>query len=45
MTWEVNGKIIGNMYEYYMKYMCEFGELLTDMERNGIKVIIFELFF
>ncbi len=51
MPWEVNGKILGNMYDYYMKvegvrfltkrhiqYMCQFGELLTDMERNGIKV-------
>ena len=28
----------GTMYMFYEKYLCKFGELLTDMERNGIKV-------
>ena len=31
---------IKNNYEYYLKYLREFGELLTDMEREGIKIDI-----
>jgi len=27
-----------NMYDFYMCYLKDFGELLTDMERNGIKL-------
>jgi len=27
-----------NLYEYYAKYMRPFGEVLTDMERRGIRV-------
>jgi hypothetical protein len=45
MHWNVNGvKLpkIGredpNMYHFYMRYLKDFGELLTDMERNGIKL-------
>lgn len=29
----------GSMYTFYENYLRKFGELLTDMERNGIKVI------
>lgn len=28
----------GNMYMFYEKYLRKFGEVLTDMERIGIKV-------
>lgn len=38
MPWIVDGKNMGNMYNFYLKYWLPFGELLTDMERNGIKV-------
>jgi DNA polymerase I-like protein with 3'-5' exonuclease and polymerase domains len=34
MPW-VRGK---NLYEYYQMNMCAFGEVLTDMERRGIRV-------
>ena len=34
MAWQ-DGK---TMYDFYVKYWVPFGELLTDMERNGIKV-------
>jgi hypothetical protein len=35
MEWTEDGK---HMYDYYVKYWAPFGELLTDLERNGIKV-------
>lgn len=45
MPWQVNGVKLPlvkgekpNMYQFYMRYLREFGELLTDMERNGIKL-------
>jgi hypothetical protein len=45
MPWTVSGvtlpKVNGekpNMYHFYMRYLKDFGELLTDMERNGIKL-------
>jgi len=34
MEW-LNGK---NLYDYYRMHMAKFGEVLTDMERRGIKV-------
>ena len=33
-----NKKRQGNMYDFYQLYLREFGELLTDMERVGIRV-------
>lgn len=33
----INGKK-ANMYHFYDQYLKDFGEVLTDMERNGIKV-------
>lgn len=38
MPWVVDGKALGSMYDFYQRYLRDFGELLTDMERNGIKV-------
>jgi DNA polymerase-1 len=39
MEWRgPNFKVHGNMYDFYLKYLLDFGECLTDMERNGIKV-------
>ncbi|KAJ1403090.1 ribonuclease H-like domain-containing protein, partial [Ochromonadaceae sp. CCMP2298] len=45
MAWQVNGVKLPdqdgekpNMYHFYQRYLRAFGELLTDMERNGIKV-------
>lgn len=38
MVWQVNGQNLGNMMDFYNKYLRDFGELLTDMERVGIKV-------
>jgi hypothetical protein len=45
MTWQVDGVKLPNqdgekpnMYHFYVRYLRAFGELLTDMERNGIKV-------
>eukprot|EP00605_Chrysophyceae_sp_TOSAG23-4_P000645 GSChrysophyteH1.ASY1.ANO1.726.1 assembled CDS len=36
--WMVNNERRGNMFEFYSTYFAPFGELLTDMERHGIKV-------
>ena len=36
MDWIVNDKKLGKMSSFYNKYFRDFGELLTDMERNGI---------
>eukprot|EP01038_Epipyxis_sp_PR26KG_P010103 gene10103-13579_t len=36
--WSVDNYKRGNMFDFYMKYIVDFGDLLTDMERNGIKV-------
>ena len=30
--------MMGNMYDYYLEYLLPFGELLTDIERRGIRV-------
>lgn len=38
MPWVIDGKTIGHMFDFYQDYLNDFGELLTDMERNGIKV-------
>jgi len=40
MPWTVDGmrKEDSYMSDYYQQYLCPFGELLTEMERNGIKV-------
>jgi DNA polymerase I-like protein with 3'-5' exonuclease and polymerase domains len=39
MKWIVNKKDTGyNMYDYYDMYLRDFGEVLTDMERRGIRV-------
>lgn len=35
MSWLANGK---NLYDYYWDNMREFGKVLTDMERRGIRV-------
>ena len=35
MNWLTNGK---NLYDYYWDNMREFGKVLTDMERRGIRV-------
>ena len=36
MDWIVNNNKLGKMSKFYDKYFRDFGELLTDMERNGI---------
>lgn len=38
IDWVVDDKRLGSMFEFYKLYWRDFGELLTDMERNGIKV-------
>lgn len=38
MAWMIEGEVKGNMYDFYMQYLKDFGELLTEMEKNGIKV-------
>jgi len=38
MPWVVDGRTLGNLSEFYHMYLKDFGELLTDMESNGIKV-------
>ena len=45
MPWKVAGvqlprvgKEAPNMFHFYMRYLKDFGECLTDMERNGIKL-------
>jgi hypothetical protein len=38
MPWVIDGELKGTMYDFYHQYWRDFGELLTDMERNGIKV-------
>lgn len=37
-NWVVGETKLGNMMDYYNNYLLNFGELLTDMERNGIMV-------
>jgi DNA polymerase-1 len=36
--WVVGRKRIGSMYDFYCEYLCPFGDLLTVMEKNGIKI-------
>ena len=36
MDWIVNDKNLGKMSKFYNRYFRDFGELLTDMEKNGI---------
>lgn len=38
MPWKVDDRVMGTMYDFYLQYWRDFGELLTDMESNGIKV-------
>ena len=40
MPWKVEDstRLLGNMFEYYQEYLLPFGELLTDIEKIGIKV-------
>jgi len=38
MPWIVDGRKQGNLYDFYLEYFVDFGELLTDMERNGIRI-------
>ena len=40
MPWEIEDgtKHLGNMFDYYQEYLLPFGELLTDIEKTGIKV-------
>jgi DNA polymerase I len=48
-TWELRGELEKrlkmmvwsgelSMWDFYQRYLCPFGELLTDMEKNGFKV-------
>ena len=36
--WQNRGRKKMTQFDFYMQYMAPFGELLTDMERFGIKV-------
>lgn len=36
--WIVNDRKEGDMFEFYTEYLAEFGWLLTEMEKNGIRV-------
>ena len=36
MDWIVNDIKLGKMSQFYNRYFRDFGELLTDMEKNGI---------
>ncbi|KAL3639949.1 hypothetical protein CASFOL_014917 [Castilleja foliolosa] len=36
--WSVDGKYKGSMFEFYRIYLCPFGELLVDMETEGMLV-------
>ena len=36
--WIVDDKKRGTMFDFYEQFLAPFGELLTDMEKNGIKV-------
>ena len=39
MPWVVDGgSKLGHLFEFYWQYLRRFGELLTDMEAEGIKV-------
>lgn len=38
MPWVVNNRVLGNMLDFYSRYVAPFGQLLTDMEANGIRV-------
>mmetsp|Transcript_36196 Transcript_36196/g.34234 ORF Transcript_36196/g.34234 Transcript_36196/m.34234 type:complete len:946 (-) Transcript_36196:18-2855(-) len=38
MEWVVNNVKLGSLSVFYDRYLKDFGELLTDMERNGILV-------
>jgi DNA polymerase I-like protein with 3'-5' exonuclease and polymerase domains len=36
--WIAMDKKQGNMYDFYIKYLRKFGKILTDMEREGIRI-------
>ena len=36
--WYVEGRLLGSLHDFYTMYLKDFGELLTDMEANGIRV-------
>ena len=36
--WIVEGRKLGDMSEFYYMYLSAFGECLTDMEANGVRV-------
>ena len=38
MPWMVDNRKMGTMLEFYSEYFIDFGEVLTDMERNGIRI-------
>jgi len=38
MPWEIGGKSQGSLWDFYERYWIDFGELLTSMEREGIRV-------
>eukprot|EP01034_Spumella_vulgaris_P022490 gene22490-28618_t len=38
MRWVVNRQDLGTQFDFYDQYLKDFGELLTEMEKNGIRV-------
>lgn len=38
MIWEIEGQKHGSLWDFYVTYWIDFGELLTEMERIGIKI-------
>lgn len=38
MPWMVDNRKEGSMLDFYSEYFIDFGEVLTDMERNGIRI-------
>ncbi|XP_059665247.1 DNA polymerase I A, chloroplastic/mitochondrial-like isoform X2 [Cornus florida] len=38
MKWKVEGFCKGTMFDFYTKYWCPFGELLVEMEKEGMLV-------
>jgi DNA polymerase-1 len=38
MPWIINNKQLGDMSQFYGRYLAPFGELLTELEKIGIKL-------
>ena len=38
LEWNIGGKRLGTLWDFYIRYMLAFGEVLTELEREGIRI-------